>query len=102
MDTFSFIGFWGHTARNLLISEDVLAAIQAIKKLGIKIILKIKNVKFTAKLNGYKYRKNIALMQKFRNSETSAWFINYFNLKIKGIGDESLSKRDFKDRRTFK
>ena len=26
------------TARNLLISEDVLAAIQAIKKLGIKII----------------------------------------------------------------
>ena len=31
-------------AKNLLMSEDVLAAIQTIKKLGIKVIIKKKNV----------------------------------------------------------
>ena len=37
------------TAKNLLMSEDVLAAIEAIKKLGIKVIIKKKNVKFMEK-----------------------------------------------------
>ena len=37
------------TAKNLLMSEDVLAAIEAIKKLGIKVIIKKKNVKFLEK-----------------------------------------------------
>ena len=36
-------------AKNLLMSEDVLAAIEAIKKLGIKVIIKKKNVKFLEK-----------------------------------------------------
>ena len=36
-------------AKNLLMSEDVLAAIEAVKKLGIKVIIKKKNVKFYEK-----------------------------------------------------
>ena len=36
-------------AKNLLMSEDVFAAIEAIKKLGIKVIIKKKNVKFLEK-----------------------------------------------------
>ena len=36
-------------AKNLLMSEDVLAAIEAVKKLGIKVIIKKKNVKFMEK-----------------------------------------------------
>ncbi len=87
------------TARNLLISEDVLAAIQAIKKLGIKIILKNKECKIYGKgLNGYKYRKNIVIDAK--NSGTLARLLPGLLInsthKIKIIGDESLSKRDFK------
>ena len=38
------------TAENLLMSEDVVAAIKAIKKLGIKVILKKKFVKFMEKV----------------------------------------------------
>ena len=37
------------TAKNLLMSEDVLAAIEAVKKLGIKTIIKKMSVKFLAK-----------------------------------------------------
>ena len=36
-------------AKNLLLSEDVMAAINAIKKLGIKVKLKKMNVKFMEK-----------------------------------------------------
>ena len=36
-------------AQNLLLSEDVLAAIEAIKKLGIKVNIKKKNVQFLVK-----------------------------------------------------
>ena len=36
-------------AKNLLMSEDVLAAIEAVKKLGIKVTVKKKNVKFMEK-----------------------------------------------------
>ena len=36
-------------ANNLLMSEDVLAAIKAVKQLGIKVIIKKKNVKFLEK-----------------------------------------------------
>ena len=86
-------------SKNLLISEDVLAAIQAIKKLGIKVILKNKECKIYGKgLDGYKYRKNIVIDAK--NSGTlgrllPGLLINSTH-KIKIIGDESLSKRDFK------
>ena len=52
-------------AKNLLMSEDVLAAINAIKKLGIKVILKKKECKIYGKgINGYKYKKNITINAK--------------------------------------
>tara|TARA_Y100000996_G_scaffold365760_1_gene310665 strand:+ start:365 stop:1684 length:1320 start_codon:yes stop_codon:yes gene_type:complete len=86
-------------AKNLLISEDVLAAISAIKKLGIK--SNFKNNEFTIYgkgIEGYKYKKNLSI-----NAENSGTLgrlllgllINT-NHKIKLIGDKSLSKRDFK------
>ena len=46
---FSSLAKGTSTAKNLLMSEDVLAAIEAIKKLGIKVIIKKKNVKFLEK-----------------------------------------------------
>ena len=43
------------TAKNILVSEDVIAAIDAVKKLGIKVILKKKNCKIYGKgMEGYK------------------------------------------------
>ena len=36
-------------AKNLLMSEDVIAAIQAVRKLGVKVLVKKKNVKFLEK-----------------------------------------------------
>ena len=86
-------------SKNLLISEDVLATIQAVKKLGIKIILRNKECEIFGKgLNGYKYKKNIVIDAK--NSGTLARLLPGLLInsthKIKIIGDESLSKRDFK------
>ena len=49
-------------AKNLLMSEDVLAAINAIKKLGIKVTIKKKECKIYGKgINGYKYKKNLTI-----------------------------------------
>ena len=49
-------------AKNLLMSEDVLAAIEAVKKLGIKVIIKKKECKIYGKgIDGYKYRKKIII-----------------------------------------
>ena len=46
------------TAKNLLMSEDVIAAIEAIKKLGIKVNLNKNSCKIYGKgLAGYKYKK---------------------------------------------
>ncbi len=86
-------------AKNLLISEDVIATIDAIKKLGIKINLDKKECKvFGEGLNGYKYKKNIVINAK--NSGTLARLLPGLLInashKIKIIGDKSLSKRDFK------
>ena len=54
-------------AKNLLISEDVLAAIKSIRKLGIKVSLSRKQCKIYGKgINGYKFRKNLTI-----NSENS-------------------------------
>ncbi len=85
-------------ASNLLMSEDVLAAIKAIKKLGIK--SKINNNEceiFGKGLEGYKYKKNIIINAE--NSGTLGRLILglLINTKypIKLIGDKSLSKRDF-------
>ena len=50
------------TAKNILVSEDVIAAIDAVKKLGIKVILKKNYCKIYGKgIDGYKYKKNITI-----------------------------------------
>ena len=86
-------------AKNLLISDDVLAAIKTIKKLGIKVELKKNYCKIYGKgIDGYNYKKNLLI-----NAENSGtlgrlilgFLINTSN-QIKLIGDKSLSKRDFK------
>tara|TARA_B110000003_G_scaffold183049_1_gene182080 strand:+ start:1956 stop:3275 length:1320 start_codon:yes stop_codon:yes gene_type:complete len=84
---------------NLLESEDVLAAIDAVKKLGIKVKLENQTYKIIGKgLDGYNYKKNISINAK--NSGTLARLIAGFLInsphKIKITGDASLSKRDFK------
>ena len=85
-------------AKNLLMSEDVIAAIKTIRKLGIKIKIKNKECIIYGKgLNGYKYKKNLILNAE--NSGTLGRLILGFLINtpypIKLIGDESLSKRDF-------
>ena len=86
-------------AQNLLISEDVLAAIEAIKKLGIKVSFKKETCKiYGMGIDGYRYKKNLTLDAK--NSGTLGrlllgLLINT-HLPKKLIGDKSLSKRDFK------
>ena len=53
-------------AKNLLISDDVLAALSAIKKLGIKYQLKENQcIIFGKGFNGYKYKK-ITINAKFK------------------------------------
>ena len=85
-------------AQNLLMSEDVLAAIKTIRKFGIKVEIK-KNVCqiFGKGINGFKYKKNLTIDAK--NSGTLARLILGLIInskyKIKLIGDKSLSKRDF-------
>ena len=49
-------------SENLLMSEDVLAAINAVKKLGIKITTTKKECKIYGKgIDGYKYKKNLTI-----------------------------------------
>ena len=86
-------------AKNLLISEDVLAAIRAIKKLGVKTTYKNKEYTIYGKgIDGYKYKKNLVINAE--NSGTLGRLILglLINSKhtIKLVGDKSLSKRDFK------
>ena len=86
-------------AKNLLLSEDVLAAINIIKKLGINSKLKNNNCKIYGKgIDGYKYRKNLVIDAK--NSGTLGRLILGLLINtpfpIKLVGDKSLSKRDFK------
>ena len=86
-------------AKNLLMSEDVLAAIKAIKKLGIKIVIKKKECKIFGKgIDGYKYKKNLTIDA--QNSGTLGRLILGLLINspepINLVGDKSLSKRDFK------
>ncbi len=86
-------------AKNLLISEDVIATVNAIKNLGIKLkINKNECVVYGRGINGYKYKKNLTIDAK--NSGTLGRLILGFLINspnsIKLIGDNSLSKRDFK------
>ncbi len=95
---FSSLANGTSTAKNLLMSEDVLAAIEAVKKLGIKVIINKKESKIFGKgIDGYKYKKNLKINAK--NSGTLGRLIlgllvNSSNT-IHLIGDKSLSKRDF-------
>jgi 3-phosphoshikimate 1-carboxyvinyltransferase len=85
-------------AFNLLLSDDVLATIKAVRKLGIKVKLN-KNycTVFGNGPNGYKYKKDIIINSE--NSGTLGRLIMGVLIdtpyKIKIIGDKSLSKRDF-------
>ena len=86
-------------AKNLLMSEDILATINAIKKLGIKVKKnKHELTVYGNGFNGYKYKKNLIIDAK--NSGTLGRLISGIIIStpypIKIIGDKSLSKRDFK------
>ena len=86
-------------AQNLLISEDVIAAIKTVRKLGIKVISNNKFCKIFGKgINGFNYKRNLTLNAE--NSGTLGRLILGFLINttkpIKLIGDKSLSTRDFK------
>ena len=85
-------------AYNLLMSEDVIAAIHSIKKLGIKVkIHKNYCEVYGNGINGFKYKNNLTIDA--GNSGTLGRLILGLLIKspkkIKLIGDRSLSKRDF-------
>lgn len=85
-------------AYNLLMSEDVVAALEAIKKLGIKVLVHKNHCEiFGNGINGFKYKNGLVIDAK--NSGTLGRLILGLLIKspkkIKIIGDKSLSKRDF-------
>jgi len=86
-------------AKNILMSADVIATIDAVRKLGIKVILKKNFCKIYGNgLEGYIYKKNITINA--QNSGTLGRLLPGFLVNcrhpIKIIGDKSLSKRDFR------
>ena len=96
---FSSIADGISSCKNLLNSEDVMAAISMVKKLGVKVkTSKSKCIIHGKGLYGFKFKSGIKLNAKI--SGTAARLIigllaNY-EKKIKIIGDKSFSKRDFK------
>jgi 3-phosphoshikimate 1-carboxyvinyltransferase len=79
-------------------SEDVVAALEAIKKLGIKVLAHKGYCEiFGNGINGFKYKNGLVINAK--NSGTLGRLILGLLIKaskkIKIIGDKSLSKRDF-------
>ena len=96
---FSSLANGTSVAKNLLMSEDVMAAINAVRKLGIKVKITKNECKIYGKgFNGYKYKKNLTINA--QNSGTLGRLILGLLVNtpypIKLIGDRSLSKRDFK------
>ena len=86
-------------AQNLLVSEDVKAAIKTVRKLGIKVTLNNKFCKIYGKgINSFNYKRKLTLNAE--NSGTLGRLILGFLINtttpIKLIGDKSLSTRDFK------
>jgi 3-phosphoshikimate 1-carboxyvinyltransferase len=86
------------TSKNLLKSEDVLNTLNCLKKLGIQVKFLKEKCEITGfGLNGYIYKKNITLDA--GNSGTLGRLIMgllvHSKSKIRLIGDQSLSKRDF-------
>ena len=85
-------------AYNLLDSEDVNSCLNAIKKLGIKVIKKKKITEIISNgLNSFSFKKNTIINA--NNSGTTARLICGMLVKSKKSiilkGDKSLSKRDF-------
>ena len=83
---------------NLLKSEDVINTLKCLKKLGVKIRLYNNSCEIEGRgLNGFNYKKNLTLNA--GNSGTLSRLILgllvHSKNKIKIIGDNSLSKRDF-------
>ena len=96
---FSSLANGTSTAKNLLMSEDVMAAIKAVKKLGIKVIVGRDECKIFGKgINGYRYKKNLKINA--QNSGTLGRLILGLLVNstevIHLIGDKSLSQRDFR------
>jgi len=96
---FASLGNGISKARNLLMSEDVMATINTIKKFGIKVKIKKNDIKVYGKgFNGYKYSKRLVIDAE--NSGTLGRLILGILVDtpypIKIIGDKSLSKRDFR------
>ena len=59
-------------AQNLLFSEDVMAAVEAVRKLGIKVIIDNKMCKIYGKgIDGYRYKKNLTV-----NAKTQAHLVD--------------------------
>ena len=86
-------------SKHLLMSEDVLAAINAIKKLGIKVKFNKDFCKiYGMGIDGYRYKKNLTINA--QNSGTLGRIMLGLLINspyaIKVVGDKSLSKRDFK------
>ncbi len=86
-------------AKNLLMSEDVLAAINSVRKLGIKVTINKTNcIVYGKGVDGFIYKKNLKINAE--NSGTLGRLILGLLVNttypIKLIGDKSLSKRDFK------
>ena len=97
---FSSLANGKSVAKNLLLSEDVLAAINAIKKLGIKSKINKKVcIIYGRGIEGYNYKKNITIDAK--NSGTLGRLILGILIntpeKIRLIGDKSLSKEILKE-----
>ncbi len=95
---FSSIAEGKSVAKNLLMSEDVLAALNAVKKLGIKVSIRNDECKIYGKgIEGYKYKKNLKIDA--QNSGTLGRLILGLLVNssepISVVGDKSLSKRDF-------
>jgi 3-phosphoshikimate 1-carboxyvinyltransferase len=83
---------------NVLMSEDVISAIESIKKLGIKVLVHKNYCEvFGNGINGFKYKNGLTIDAK--NSGTLGRLILGLLIKspkkIKIVGDKSLSKRDF-------
>ena len=96
---FSSLASGTSKAQNLLMSEDVITSINAIRKLGIRVVIKKNYCEVYGKgINGYKFRKNLTINA--GNSGTLGRLILGLLIgtpnPIKLIGDKSLSKRDFK------
>ena len=96
---FSSIANGVSQSQNLLKSEDVFAAINAVKKLGIRVKLTKKKCSIYGKgIDGYNFKNNLQINAK--NSGTLGRLILGLLVNstkaIRLIGDKSLSKRDFK------